>query len=589
MRSELQRARNRQMIIFFLVCLSMLIMLGRLYYWQILQSQSGYHLAQRANAEHIQNQIVDASRGLIYDSRGQLLATNVVKDDVYIMPIQFAVDHPDTDKYQSDLKALIFSLHQVLPAISEDILLKDFASGLPAVRIAVEIDPEQSQQLRRLRLPDIFLEPRTLRSYPEGDLAAQVLGYVENDGNDSQGVYGIEQQYNTLLAGKAGSLTAETDLNGNPLTVGASSSQSAINGANLTLTLDSSLQYFVQTELAEAVKTMEAQSGTALVLNARTGAVVAMAGVPSFDPNNYGASANEMGCLGKELVYFNPALYCGYEPGSTMKAVTMAAALDQGLITPNTMIDDPGYLRFDDTAIQPVWNWRDQGYGQETMTQVLEHSANVGAAWVAYDKLGPDRYYPYLARFGFAQATGIDGDEDPGGYRTNKTPGWSPSDLTRQAFGQSIDATPLQMAQAYEAIANDGVMMKPYVVASIDNNGHRTTTRPQVQRRVISANADHLLTGMLVQSATKGLANVVAIPGYSIAAKTGTATTQGIADTKTEASVAGFLPASNPQFVILVKLDQPEATIYGGTAAAPLWKAIAQQLMWYYNVPPDQQ
>ena len=589
MRSELQRARNRQMIIFFLVCLSMLIMLGRLYYWQILQSQSGYHLAQRANAEHIQNQIVNASRGLIYDSRGQLLATNVVKDDVYIMPIQFAVDHPDTDKYQSDLKALIFSLHQVLPAISEDILLKDFASGLPAVRIAVEIDPEQSQQLRRLRLPDIFLEPRTLRSYPEGDLAAQVLGYVENDGNDSQGVYGIEQQYNTLLAGKAGSLTAETDLNGNPLTVGASSSQSAINGANLTLTLDSSLQYFVQTELAEAVKTMEAQSGTALVLNARTGAVVAMAGAPSFDPNNYGASANEMGCLGKELVYFNPALYCGYEPGSTMKAVTMAAALDQGLITPNTMIDDPGYLRFDDTAIQPVWNWRDQAYGQETMTQVLEHSANVGAAWVAYDKLGPDRYYPYLARFGFAQATGIDGDEDPGGYRTNKTPGWSPSDLTRQAFGQSIDATPLQMAQAYEAIANDGVMMKPYVVASIDNNGHRTTTRPQVQRRVISANADHLLTGMLVQSATKGLANVVAIPGYSIAAKTGTATTQGIADTKTEASVAGFLPASNPQFVILVKLDQPEATIYGGTAAAPLWKAIAQQLMWYYNVPPDQQ
>jgi cell division protein FtsI/penicillin-binding protein 2 len=587
--SELRRARNRQMIIFFLVCFSMLVMLGRLYYWQIMESTSGYSLAQRANAEHIENQIVNAPRGLIYDSRGQLLATNVVRDDVYIMPIQFAVDHPDTDTYQNDLKALIYYLHQVLPAVSENDLMNDFSSGSSAVRIAEAIDPSQSLQLRKLRLPDIFLEPRTLRTYPGGDLAAQMLGYVQ-DGNasqDSQGVYGIEQQYNSLLAGKPGSLTAETDLNGNPLTVGASTMQPAVNGADLTLTIDSSLQYFVQTELAQTVKTMEAESGTAVVINARTGAVVAMAGAPSFDPNNYGAYANANGCLGQQLVYFNPALYCTYEPGSTMKAVTMAAALDQGLITPETTINDPGYLTFNNQAVM-VTNWNNQGYGQESMTQVLEHSANVGAAWVASYELGPARYYPYLARFGFGQATAIDGDESPGGYRTPQSPGWSPSDLTRQAFGQSITATPLQVAMAYEAIANGGVLMKPYLVASINNNGRVTTTQPQIQRRVISANADHLLTGMLIESATKGLADVVAIPGYSIAAKTGTATTQGISDTQTEASVAGFLPASNPRFVILVKLDRPQATIYGGTAAAPLWKAIAQQLIWYYNIPPDQ-
>jgi cell division protein FtsI/penicillin-binding protein 2 len=266
--SELRRARNRQMIIFFLVCFSMLVMLGRLYYWQIMESTSGYSLAQRANAEHIENQIVNAPRGLIYDIHGQLLATNVVRDDVYIMPIQFAVDHPDTDTYQDDLKALVYSLHQVLPAVSEDNLMQDFSSGSSAVRIAQAIDPSQSQQLRKLRLPDVFLEPRTLRSYPGGDLAGQILGYVQdgNDSQDSQGVYGIEQQYNALLAGKPGSLTAETDLNGNPLTVGASSMQPAVNGADLTLTIDSSLQYFVQTGLAQAVKTMEAQSGTAVVM-----------------------------------------------------------------------------------------------------------------------------------------------------------------------------------------------------------------------------------------------------------------------------------------------------------------------------------
>jgi cell division protein FtsI/penicillin-binding protein 2 len=577
------------MVIFLLVCLSMLVMLGRLYYWQIMESTSGYDLAQRANAEHIQNQIVNAPRGLIYDIRGQLLATNVVRDDVYITPIQFSVDHPDTDTYQNDLKALIYSLHQVLPSVSEDDLMKDFSSGAYAVRIAQAVDPSQSEQLRKLRLPDVFLEPRTLRSYPGGDLAAQILGYVQDDSNgqDSQGVYGIEQQYNALLEGKPGSFTAETDLNGNPLTVGPSSKQPAVNGANLTLTIDSSIQYFVQTGLEQAVKTMDAQSGTAVVIDARTGAVVTMAGAPSFDPNNYGAYASSSGCLGQQLAYFNPALYCSYEPGSTLKAVTMAAALDQGLITPDTTINDPGYITFNNQAPM-VTNWNNLGYGQETMTQVLEHSANVGAAWVAYYKLGPSHYYQYLARFGFGQATGIDGAEDPGWYRTPQSPGWSPSDLTRQAFGQSITATPLQVAMAYEAIANGGVLMKPYLVASINKSGRVTTTQPQIESRVISANADRLLTGMLVQSAAKGL-DIITIPGYSIAAKTGTATTQGISDTETEASVAGFFPASNPRFVILVKLDRPQATIYGGTAAAPLWQDIAQRLIWYYNIPPDQQ
>ena len=163
------------------------------------------------------------------------------------------------------------------------------------------------------------------------------------------------------------------------------------------------------------------------------------------------------------------------------------------------------------------------------------------------------------------------------------------SDLTRQAFGQSIEATPLQMAQAYQTIANGGVMMQPYLVASVDNNGQVTATRPTAKRRVISQQAAQLLTEMLTQAAVQGFAQLAQIPGYSVAAKTGTATTQGISADQTEASVAGFLPASNPQFVILVKLDRPQKNIYGSTAAAPLWGQIAQQLMWDYAVPPDLQ
>ncbi|HLZ60448.1 MAG TPA: penicillin-binding protein 2 [Ktedonosporobacter sp.] len=579
MNTALRRARNRQMFIFLLVCFSMAALLGRLYYWQILQSQGGYQLAQRANNEHVQNQTVNAPRGLIYDSNGQLLATNVVRDDVYIEPHQFSVDHLDSESTQTDLQNLVHALHQVLPDISEELLNKAFNSGQASVRIAGPIDPTQSQKLHALRLPDTFLLPRTWRIYPGSDLAAQILGYVQGE----QGMYGIERTYNKLLAGKPGSVTAETDLNGNPLSVGASSAQPAVKGADLTLTIDSFVQYMVQTALSDSVKTMEAQGGTVVVINARTGAVVAMAGDPTFDPNNYGSSVDKRGCLGAVEAYFNPALYCEYEPGSVMKAVTMAAALDQGLITPDTAFNDPGYISFKDA--DTVTNWENKGYGMETMTGVLTHSANVGAAYVAHNILGPDRYYPYVQRFGFGQKTGIDTLESSGQYSTNKSAGWTPTDLTRQAFGQAISATPLQVAMAYQAIANGGSMMRPYLVAGINDNGHVTTIVPQFLRQVVSARTSALLTGMLVSAADKN--QQATIPGYSVAVKTGTATTQGISDDQTEASIAGFLPASNPQFVILVKLDRPQATIYGGTAAAPLWRAIAQQLMWHYGIPPD--
>jgi cell division protein FtsI/penicillin-binding protein 2 len=580
---ELRRARNRQMLIFLLVCVGMLALLGRLYYWQIAR---GGELATLANNEHIQNLVLNAPRGLIYDAQGHILATNVVRDDLYIEPIQFKQDHA-SDTFQSDLAQLVGALHQVMPMVSTDTLYKDFNLNAWTVRIASRIEPEQSQRLRAMHLADTFLQPRTWRVYPQGTTASQILGFVQQSDQTNAGSYGIERQYNALLAGKPGSFTAETDLNGDPLIVGASAEQPAVPGANLTLTINSTIEYMVETGLADAIQQLNAESGSVVVLNARTGAVVAMAGAPSFDPNQYGSFANTRGCLGTEDVFLNPALYCAYEPGSTMKAVTMAAALDQGLITPDTTVYDPGYITFSDADV--VRNWEDRGYGTETMTQVLEHSANVGSAYVAHTILGPGRYYPYLARFGFGQSTGIDSQEEIGNYRSpgNDPKGWSESDLTRQAFGQSILATPLQVAMAYQTIANAGVSMRPYLVASINNNGHIVTTQPQAVRHVISAHTAAILTDMLEHVVTNGLAQPVQIPGYTIAAKTGTATTQGTDVSQTEASVAGFIPASNPQFVILVKIDRPQATIYGGTAAAPLWKAIAQELMWYYHVSPD--
>jgi cell division protein FtsI/penicillin-binding protein 2 len=574
MSTELRRARSRQLIIFLLVCLGIIVLFGRLYYWQVVM---GGDLAGQANAEHIQTQVLDAPRGLIYDAEGRLLATNVVRDDVYIEPIQFASDF--FDDYQAKRDDIINSLRLVLPQLSIEQLQQDFEANLQTVRIAMAIKPAQSQQLHKMQLPDIFLQSRTVRTYPDSDLDAQILGYVQPDGT---GMNGIEGQYNTLLAGKAGNFTAETDLNGNPLTVGSSSGQQAVNGEDITLTINNTIQYVAQTELVKVIRQSGAQSGSVVVLNAHTGAVIALAGAPTFDPNDYGAYADQKGCINTEAVYYHPDLFCAYEPGSTMKAFTMAAALDQHIITPDTSIQDNGCLAFAD-GTPTVCNWGNLTYGTETMTQVLEHSANVGAAYVS-TLLGPQRYYPYLQRFGFGTPTGLFLPEENGAYRTDQDQKWTMSDLTRQAFGQSITVTPIQLARAYQAIANGGVMMKPYLVASVNENGHITTTQPQVLGQTISASTAKTLTKMLVSTAE---ANKITLSDYSTAIKTGTATTQGISDTQTIASVAGYLPASNPQFVILVRVDRPN-TLFGNVTAGPLWKTIAQQLMWEYNVSPDQ-
>ena len=251
MNTELQRARGRQMIVFLLVCAGMFGLLGRLYYWQVLQ---GPRLAQLANDEHTKDLPLDAARGLIYDANGHILATNVIRDDVYIEPKQFSIDHEHDDAAhtQSVMTSIVQSLHQVLPDVAESTLSKQFNTDVWTYRInANPITPSQSQQLHAMHLPDVFLQPRTVRVYPGGDLASQILGYVTSDG---KGVYGIEGQYNTLLTGKAGSLTAETDLNGNPLTVGASSGQAPVPGANITLTIDSTIQYLAQTALVSTIQ-----------------------------------------------------------------------------------------------------------------------------------------------------------------------------------------------------------------------------------------------------------------------------------------------------------------------------------------------
>ena len=378
-------------------------------------------------------------------------------------------------------------------------------------------------------------------------MAGTVLGFVRRD--DGVGQYGVEEQLNA-------------DLNTNP-------------DATVRLTLDANLQYLVESELAAAVAATGAQNGTVIIADPMTGAILALASTPGFDPNHYDQA--QLADLG------DPAISAVYDPGSTMKAITMAAGLESGVITPQTTLEDDGTFVIGDQAIH---NYGMIAWGHETMTQVLAHSSNVGAAWVAVDRLGQGRFDQFRQAFGFGAPTGVDLPGEAAGVlpplATSAT--LAPLDLAEQSFGESIGVTPLQMVMAYSAIANGGLLLKPQIVQSFQPSaavGASPAVSPQVVRRVISPSTAATLTQMLVASARQSDASTGLIPGVQVAAKTGTSTPDPADPNRTYASVLGYAPAEQPRFVVLVKLDQPRTSVLGGEAAGPLWRTLMQQLLAY--------
>jgi cell division protein FtsI/penicillin-binding protein 2 len=580
---ELHRARSRQAVLFLLISASMIAITARLAYWQIEQHNP---LALRADQEHKHPFIVPAGRGSIYDTNGKLLTLTLTVDAVEADPQAIQQEnssHPGTLNQTLDQISTILAIPTdvLRPQIqlAQDGHLLTFTYLHDANGNKIHTTRQQSDQITQLlnqgQLWGIGLLPESQRVYIDGDLAAQLLGFVQQDSGDGQ--YGVEKYYNTLLAGQPGKLFAETDVDGNPLAIGEHIWQPPVNGAALTLTIDANVQMTVEQMLHDAIMRYQADSGSVIIVNPKTGAVLAMASEPRFDPNQYNH-------VSSYDLFLNPVTSDVYDPGSTMKAITMAAGLDLQLITPDTTLTDPGYYTVDGI---PLFNFNNTGYGLETMTQVLQHSANVGAIWVALQKLHQANFYHYLAQFGFGVPTGVDlptespGIVPPPAQRTDLT-------LAENSYGESIAVTPLQMVMAYAALANGGLLMRPYTVASATQNGHVTTFSPQRVRQAVSPATAQTITQMLVQSAKDGEAQLALVPGYQIAAKTGTSTPNPDATTYTYASVAGFAPASNPQFVMLVKIDHPRAPIFGGLVAAPLWHDIAAWLLHYLRIPPDQ-
>ena len=516
--------------------------------------------------------------------------------------------------------------------------------------IAREVDTEKSNQLKDIIQKDkddnpdpasqnylgVGFTEEYFRFYPEGTFASNLLGFVDKSG---QGQYGIEESFEKLLEGKNGIFKAQMDSVGRQITVGDSVIQPAVNGQDVILTIDRTIQLEVERILKDGVDKYRADSGQIIVLDPKTSKVIAMANYPTFDPNSYSdvykkvdidLTPEEIDSLvpvkesdtdfyfyrnydvgdkyevfknieeGKNSVFqrfinwFGPEVYQNkavasiYEPGSVFKPVTMAAAIDDGDVTPNTTFYESGPIKVDEYEIH---NSTEQYRGLQTMTNVIEQSSNVGMAFVA-KKIGRNLFYSYMMKFGLNTKTGIEFDNEEAGSIEYFTQ-WADSELLTHAFGQGIAVTPLQMANAYAALANKGTLMQPYIVdATRDQNGKTTYTEPLIVNQAVTEDTANKITAILVSSVENGVANKAQVPGHYVAGKTGTSQTYKWGKPlsgagTTFASFGGYGPVDDPKFVVLIKLDRPRSSEWGADTAAPMFKDVASFLFDYYNIPPD--
>ena len=549
---------------------------ARLAYWQLAEHGPLSALAAM-QAEH--DEAIPAQRGMLLDRNGTILALTVSEDAIVIDPL---VVQQLSATAQDQLVQQLVTLTGLTPEVIRPQLL--LATGYHLLSdsnsAVVHLKPDTSDQAQHLAaigaLPGVTLQMQSWREEPGGSLGGQMLGFVSTATGDGQ--YGVEAATNALLAGIPGQMIAAFNPDGEPIANAPQRIIPATPGADITLTIDANLQAIAERGLRDAVAQTGATGGTVIIEDPQTGEILAMANAPDFDPNAYASAA---------LANFqNPAVASIYDPGSTMKAITMAAGVDVGAITPDTAFQDPGTLT---VGGQTIANWGHLAWTSETMTQVLQHSSNVGAAWVAVNQIGATRFDDYLNRFGFGAPTGIDvAGEVPGLLAPHEpTAQLTQLDLAENAFGESIGVTPLQMVMAYGALANGGLLMHPQIIHSITSNGQTQTIAPLVVRRVINAQTSATVTQMLTTSALHSEAETVLIPGYDVAAKTGTSTPDPQNLASTYASVLGYAPANQPRFVVLVKLDHPQSSIFGGGAAGPLWRALVRQLLAYDAIAPQ--
>jgi len=514
--------------------------------YQLQLVKGDYYYAQ-AESEQSSAASNNADRGAIYftDNNGNTLPAATDQQ----FPVVYAV--PTAVKDPAETAATMAPILSMPASTLKTIFSR---SGDEYELLINKASPAVAQEVDTIKMPGVYTEYEPERYYPLGTVASQVLGYVgPNTSNSGEsGKYGLESYYNSLLEG--------------------SSSSGNTGGSDLTVTIDPNIQIEAEKILDALVSSTGATGGDVMVMDPKTGKILAMGGTPSFDPNNYSQSPL--------ADFINTNIQGVYEPGSIMKVITMAAGIDSGKITPDTTYDDKGYVNVDGAHITN-YNLTTQGaYGPNTtMTQVIEHSINSGAIW-AENATGNSIFLSYLKKFGLDEKTGIDLPGEVSGNVSQLQLNAPMVDWDTAAYGQGVAVSPIELVSAIAAIANGGVMMRPYLNASL---------QPQVVRRVISANTAQQVTQMMVDAVD--LAQVAEINGYTMAGKTGSAYMPnpkggGYLNELTD-SYIGYGPTSNPRFVAFIRLNTIPVTSLAAETVVPAWNQLAQWIVNYYNIPPD--
>jgi len=545
------------------------IIISRLFYVQVLN-----HKLYEAQAlgQQIGFQEIVGNRGEIFSANSKenrgVYGSSEVKSLALNAPVWtlYAMSDKITDK-ENFAKIIGEKIKQ-----SKESVLSKIQKTDSYVLLAKNIPNQEVESLKQLDIEGLNFERSWTRYYPQGHLASQVIGFL---GGDNNGQYGIEGYYEDILKGKRGIAERKRGLD----IINSSNDQESLDGSSLYLTLDYNIQFEAESLLQEAKKNIDIDSGQIIVLKPDSGRILALANFPSFNVNEYSKESN----FG---VFQNSVIQKIFEPGSVFKPFTMAMALQEGKITPETTFTDTGFVKIGPNTL---YNFDKKNYGEQDMSGILEKSINTGAVFLS-QKVSHATFFNYVDRLGFNAKTGIDLQGEVSS-RNSVLKNASDFVFATSSFGQGIEMTPIQLARAFGVFANGGKLAKPYIVEKIVHDIDKSNTKPQVSDQIISEKVASEVTKMLINVVDRGFGSAAKIDGYYLAGKTGTAEVpyenkKGYYPDKTIQSFIGFGPALNPQFIILVKLDNPKVP-KSSLSAAPIFKKLAQYIIDYWQIPPD--
>lgn len=557
--------------IFLLFFLAIIL---RLFHWQIVKAE---FLQSQAENQHYTDIKVEALRGNILFRDRFILSSSNPSFTVFAQPKLI----PKSEKINIGylLAKILVEDGEVLDDIAKGIINK-ISQDFLWVPIKKEITLEQKKSIEELNLVGIGFDQGSSRFYPEGSSSAHLLGFVGQDPKgEDKGSYGVEGFYNRELKGVSGMLRHEKDALGLPILIGNFLTNQSQNGKNLVLNLDRTVQFIVEQSLKNGLEKYGAKAASAIVMDPKTGEILALASYPNYDPLKYFEYPKEY--------YKNSIVADQYEPGSTFKVLVMAAAINEDLVKPDMKCDIcSGPVQISGFSIR---TWNNKYAADSTMKDVIVHSDNTGMVFVGR-KLGIDKFYEYLQNFGFGKKTDIDLEDESSPSLRSKDQ-WKEIDLATHTFGQGIAITPIQMIRAVSVIANNGYLMEPHVVRTIEDDNKIFEIKPKIIRQVIKESTAQMVKEMMVAAVDEGEAKVFKPKGFKVAGKTGTAQipVAGHYDpNKTIASFVGFAPADDPKFIMLVRYDQPSSSIFGAETAAPTFFEIAKQLFTYYKITPNE-